>query len=204
VTSTVATSGQTPPPAARLGRALAFAAACAALLFSPSDGRADPGDVRRATILVKAMSFDLDLDARVGDALVVAIAYKPGDAASQAVAASWAQAFSQLGSLRVKDAAVRAVVVPFDPPALDEAIQKQGVDAILACDGLDDVDAVARFALPRKLVTLGAKRAYVERGLILGTFVEGDKPRIVVNLGAARQGGFRFSSSMLRLAELVK
>lgn len=184
---------------------LGFVAALFALLLSVPHAAADAGDAKRATILVKAISFDLDLEDRVGDALVVAVVYKPGDAASQSVAASWARAFSQLGGLRVKKAPVRAIEVPFDAAAIDEVVQKQGVDVLLAADGLDaELEAIARIAQPRKLITVGAKRAYVERGLVLGVFLEDEKPRIVVNLTAARAGGFRFSSAMLRLATLVK
>jgi hypothetical protein len=186
-----------------LPRALAFALLIVIGVLAPGPAHAESGDLKRSTIMIKALSFDLDLDTRIGDALVIAIVHKPGDAASQAVAASWAQAFAQLGSVRVRNAPVRAVVAPFDPKTLDDLVRREGVDVLLACDGLD-VDPIIKFAQPRKLLTMGTQRAFIDAGLMFGVFYEEDRPRIVANHAAMLQGGFRFSSAMLRLAILVK
>ena len=51
---------------------------------------------------------------------------------------------------------------------------------------------------------MGARRSMVDRGLILGTFVEDGRPRIIVNVHTSQRFGLRFGSSLLRVAILVK
>jgi hypothetical protein len=192
-------------PLLTLRRAIVLAIVTLAIMIGPRStlAHADSGDAKRAAIIVKALSFDLE--AKIGDALVIAVVYKPGDAASEAVAASWMTSFGQLGNIRVKDAPVRAIQVPADAAAIEAAVQKQGVDALLVSDGLDgELEMLSRVAQQRRLVTIGAKRAYLDRGIVLGVFLEQDKPKIVVNLTAARAANIHFSSLMLKLATVLR
>ena len=125
--------------------------------------------------------------------------------AALALAATWTRAFGELGALRVKNAPVRVIELPFDPAAIEAAVKRDGLDVLVATEGLDaDLDAITRVALAHRLLTVGATRTFVERGLVLGTFIEDEKPKIFVNMTAARQGAFRFSSAMLRLAVILK
>ena len=58
--------------------------------------------------------------------------------------------------------------------------------------------------LPHSRTTIARGRPLVEAGLAIGVEVQGDKPRIVVNLPAAKAEGTSFGSELLRLADIIR
>jgi hypothetical protein len=52
-------------------------------------------------------------------------------------------------------------------------------------------------------ITLTGVPAFVDAGLTVGTDLQGDKPRLLVNLAAATAEGAQFESRLLKLAKIV-
>jgi hypothetical protein len=160
---------------------------------------------RHATILARALSYELTLSERVGPTVGVAVVYKPGNAQSEGSAADWLGAFDELSSVRIKDKSFFAIRVPNDGERLAQAIEKEGVDVLLVTDGLaSEAKSIANLARSRHVLTVGSNLSYVEADLTLCVLEENERTRIFINLGNAGLEGIRFSSNLLKLANLVR
>ena len=73
-------------------------------------------------------------------------------------------------------------------------------------DGLRafDLAAITDWARKSRIVTLTGIPAFVDRGVSVGIDLQGGKPRILINLQAARAEGADFDSGLLKLARIVE
>lgn len=164
------------------------------------------GNEKQATILTRAFSYDYNLKARAGDSVTLAVLYKSGDAQSEAMADSWYRSFQGLTGVKVQGLPFSVMRLPFDNAALlRAAVAAQGIDILFVCDRLDgELGSIKEVSRSMKLLTVGGRPAYVEDGLSLGVFSEGEAQVIQVNLSAAAQENVSFSSDLLRLAKVIK
>jgi hypothetical protein len=169
---------------------------------------ADPATVREwsATVLIKALSYDDKLLDRAGQEMVVAVLYRPGEEGATAEAEGWHRAFATLTSLRFRGLPFRAVKLPLgNAQRLRKAIQQQGIDALFGLEvTADDLVTIQKVARERKVSTLASREEQVTAGLSLGVFIIDGKNTLMVNLTAARAEGAVFSSTMLKLAKVIK
>ncbi len=177
-----------------------------ALLVSLVAGSSWAGSDREAAIVARALAYDYNLKARVGDSLVVAVLYKEGEASSVAMAEAWMKGFESLGGVKVAGLPLTATKLAFSGlPPLKATIASKGVDVLLVCEGLDaELGGLKEISHAQKLLTIAGKEAYVTQGLTLGVFPDGDHSTIEVNLGAAAQENVSFSSDLLRLAKVTR
>lgn len=184
--------------ATALVAALAVAAPLVALADIPPD--------RQALILTRALSYDDNLKSRAGDSVVVAVLFKPGNPASEAMADTTTRAFKAVEGVKVQNLPFRAVKVGYGgKDALQAAIGAQGIDALYVCAGLDgDASAIRDLARKVHVLTIGSREDLVEHGMSLGVFTVDSKPTITVNLAASREEGAAFSSELLRLAHVLR
>lgn len=166
---------------------------------------AEPAKAREAAVLARVLSYELTLDERAGDAVGIAIVYKAGNAASEANADAWFQAFVGLGALRIKGRRFFAIKLAHEPIALAAAVEKEGIDVILASRGLEvELDSIARLARSRRVLTAADSVEYLKRNSTVCVVQEGDKPKIYISLNNAEQEGIRFSSNLLKLTTIVR
>jgi hypothetical protein len=159
---------------------------------------------KQASILARVLSYELTLEERMGDRVGVAVVYRPGDPASEASADDWMLGLADLNSVKIKDRPFFAVKVPFRANELNAAIDN-GADVLLAAAGLTgDAAAIAAVAGPRHVLTVGDSVPDVQTYLTVCVTVEADKPKIYINLTAARLARIRFSSRLLGLATLIR
>jgi hypothetical protein len=91
------------------------------------------------------------------------------------------------------------------PDGLRKTIAGAGIDLLYVCDGLDgDIDAVKDITRQSKVLSVAAKREYVEKGLSFGVFEIDGKSTILLNLQASRLEGVSFASDLLRLVTVVR
>jgi hypothetical protein len=160
---------------------------------------------RRATILARALSYELTLEERVGATVGVAVLYKKGDRASEANADEWIEAFRELKSVRIKDRPFTASKVAYSAADAQTAIVRDGADVLLVADGLGaDRAEIARIARARHVLTASNAVSDVAKELTLCVTEEADKVKVVINLNAAQMEGIRFSSNLLKLATLIR
>jgi hypothetical protein len=184
-------------------RSFALAVCGLCLAFQASGG--DTTKRKQAAIMARVLSYELSLLDRAGDSVGIGVVYKPGNAQSEANAADWLQALDELSSVRIKDRSVFAVRIPEDPTKLAAAVETDGVDVLLVTDGLaSEARAIAGFARAHHVLTVANSLSYVEGDLTLCVVEENEKTRIFINLNNASLEGIRFSSNVLKLANLVR
>ena len=66
-----------------------------------------------------------------------------------------------------------------------------------------ETEKITGVSRAKKVITLTSVPDYVESGLAVGIGVKGGKPRIIINLPAAKAEGANFSSQLLRLAKVI-
>jgi len=180
-----------------------LAAAVTAPILSAAG--AESSKKRNAAILARVLSYELTLDDRAGKSVGVAVVYKRGDPASERNASDWFDALNELSSVRIKDKPFFVLKVAYVPSDLVAAIDAQGVDVLLVADGLNaEVDAVARLARSKHVLSASNDPAHVERDLTVCVVEQDDKLKVVINLQSAQREGIRFSSNLLKVAKLIR
>ena len=184
---------------------------CATLLGVLLAGAAPPLEEMAVPVRVqhplflKILSYDRDLERRVGAEIVFGIAYQNRHRPSAAAREAFTRAAeaSPVGS--VKGVPIRYVSVEVSTPAaLADAIERHGIDVLYVCPlRAFDVEAIALAARAAQVATFTGVPGYVSAGLAASIDVRGGRPEIVINLPAARAEGLQFNAKLLKLARIV-
>ena len=160
---------------------------------------------KQATILLRALAYDRNLQARSGGTVNIAILRKSGDPRSEAMALAMTEAFKALESASVAGLSMRiATLSQGDMKSLEQAIANQGIDALYVCDGLDsEIPTIKAISRRRKVITLASREQYLVQGLTLGVFAISGRNVMELNLQASREEGVAFSTEMVGLARII-
>jgi hypothetical protein len=91
------------------------------------------------------------------------------------------------------------------PDELKNSIVESGIDLLYVCDGLEsDLDAIKEITRQAKVLSVGANREQVEKGLSLGVVEMDGKVAILVNFQGSRLEGVSFSSDFLGLTSVIR
>ena len=173
----------------------------------PRASRADQvAPDKQAVILARALAYDDNLRGRAGDALVVAVVFKPAQAGSESAADAMVRAFKALEGVKVQNLPMRVVKLAFTgKDALHASVSSQGIDALYICPGLEgDQGAIREESRRDHVLTIAAREEQLTSGLSLGVFVYEGKTTITVNLPSSKDEGAAFSSELLRLARVIR
>lgn len=161
---------------------------------------------RRAVIMARALSYDTSLAARAGAAVVLAVLFKQKHADAEKAADLATSAFKPLESLKVAGLPFRTLTTPFtDAAELEQIIDKEGIDALFLCDGLEsELASIKDVTRRKKVLTTGTSDAQVRQGVSLAVVADGTKLTILVNLPQSKEEGATFGSDLLRVARVVR
>ncbi|MEL6546819.1 MAG: YfiR family protein [Myxococcota bacterium] len=167
------------------------------LLSTPRSAAASP---ELAAVLVKALGYDQNLLQRSEDSVIIAVVGPAAHGPTDEMHAS----LSALRSMSIRKRRLRIERVQIDEK-LARRLEEIGVDFI----GVPEQLSQQRFGeilkaskeLKVPCVTLSAEN--VRRGVSMGVGVVRRRPRIYVNLNAAKQQGANYSSDLLQLATRV-
>jgi len=67
-----------------------------------------------------------------------------------------------------------------------------------------DIEQIVRIARARRIRTMAGLTDYLVIGLSVGIGVRNDRPRIMINLDAAKAEGAAYQAQLLQMAELVR
>lgn len=91
--------------------------------------------------------------------------------------------------------------------------QKTNVEALLQTVVADvfyvtpmrgaDIEQIARIARARQIHTMAGLTEYLLIGLSVGVGVRNDRPRIMINLDAAKAEGAAYQAPLLQMSEIV-
>jgi ABC-type uncharacterized transport system substrate-binding protein len=165
--------------------------------------------IRRKSIaiMLKVLSYDKNLEQRSPESVRIGLFAKSTDADSVSCASLSAKALEAFKgkSLRGKKILAKAYFVD----SLDQIsalIEKNKLNVIYLSENLDSwVEPMARYAEKNKIPIIACDESYLKKGAALGV-VKGkdDKPKILVNLKAAKAQGLALDARVLKIAEKVK
>jgi hypothetical protein len=169
------------------------------LTLQPSP-TAVPLDVQLPAFL-KALSYDRNLTVSEG-ALGIGIVFDPADATSASAKDRLIAIHRELTRLRVKGREVRLVPIAYES---EGTLGEAGIKVLVVTPiSPARLSSVVREAASSDFLTFATDIAYVERGVAMGMEMDGGRPRFVVNLDAAVDGGASFEAGFLNLCRIVE
>jgi hypothetical protein len=187
--------------AKRLLPTIAFASLAALPL---SAGAMVPFDVQ-VPLVLKALSYDRTLKARVGNAVRIAVlappkhGHGPSEDLMEAVA-------------NLPDRTLAGLPVTFrditanDEASLDQALQADRWAAVYVMPGFreDQIAQIRKVTAARQVLAVAAQAEDVERGIAFGVGSNGGRPQFVVNLQSIKACGSEFDLALVRLSRVVQ
>lgn len=149
-------------------------------------------------LFLKVISFDRQRNQQAD--LVVGVAYQSGFHASITARDEVERVLRN-----TPDRTIRVVPVDLDRDALNEIMSQQHVTLLyvapLRAYSIADIAAAAASV---HATTITGVPQYVEQGLSVGARLQGERPKLLVNLAAARRSGANFTAELLKLAQVLE
>lgn len=156
------------------------------------------------SVLVKVIGFDRQLPVRAPTELVIGIAFQSG---SRASVLAKEEAQRSLAAVRegVHGVPIRVETIDLDGERLDAALRLLKPTFLYVTPlRAADIGAMVVTTRAARVTTMTGVARYVSRGLAIGVSLHNGRPRILVNLEAARLEGADLASELLKLATIVK
>jgi hypothetical protein len=165
--------------------------------------RADRASAARvAPLVARVLLYERTLAARAG-ASVDVVVFHSDAASSVAEARGLEEAWTSMGAIEVQGIPVRIRTAPFSTARITQEIAA-GADVVVLTIGLEtNTAAVVDLARRRRVLTIGTTRTFAQNGTLLAVFIDGDRPRIAVNMAQVRASGTQLSAQLLRLCEVL-
>lgn len=157
-------------------------------------------------ILLKTLSFDRNLKARSGDAIVLGILYQGRYRRSLDVKDEMVNIANESAMRSVEGLPIRVVPMDYsDAAMLEEQISGKGINTLYVAPlRAADLTTISVLTRKHKVLTLTGVPEYVERGLSIGVVIKGGRPSLFVNLHASREEGANLDSQLLNLARTIR
>lgn len=98
-----------------------------------------------------------------------------------------------------------AVAIDLDAQSIEEAIARAGVGVLYVAPlRAADIARIARASRTAGVTTLTGVPEYVRLGLAIGVRLQGERPKLLINLTASRQEGAELSAELLKLAHVYR
>lgn len=155
-------------------------------------------------LYLKALSFDRNFKARVGEGLVIGIIYVKGSQKSRQARDDFARAVGA-GPTDFEGLPVRAVLIEYSKQAAIEAALAAGSVDVLYVTPIDPYDLAPVCAACRagRIATFTGVPDYVQRGLSVSFAMNGNRAEVLINLRNSRAEGSDFSSRLLDMVTVV-
>jgi hypothetical protein len=159
----------------------------------------------QAPLMAKILSYDRALPSRSGAAVNIAVLYQGGFPDSRTLGRELLRTFEHraFASIAGRTATYHPLVYE-SPQQLRDFLATHGIH-VLYLTPLRAVDAevVIRVAQAEAIATFTPVREHMRAGAAVGLVLQEGRPRMLVNVKAARAQGMDLSAQLLRLAEIV-
>lgn len=139
------------------------------------------------------------------DEVVLGVVYQDRYRASRSAAEAFAQAVRAMGDkARIWRLPVRVVMIEAGETGMGDRLERAGVSIayVAPLRGID-VGEVQRAASRAHVSTFTAVPDYVERGVMAGATLRGNRPEVLLNLATARADGRVVNPQLLRVARVL-
>ena len=154
------------------------------------------------SLFLKVMTFDRNLEKRAGQKVVLAVAYQSENRTSSRARNEAVAALSGISRVGTLDFEVMGI--DLDRQNLETELRDHNVAFLyvtpLRAMNLNEVISAARAA---GVSTITGVPDYVGVGLSVGVRLQGDRPRLMINLEASRLEGADYKAELLKLAQLI-
>lgn len=160
----------------------------------------------QALLLLRVLVYDRNLKGRAGDVVRVAVAYRAGDAASEAERDALLAAYQEVArEVVAQGLPVKVEALPWrDAADFAGRLSERRFSAVHAGRGLQPVaEDLSRATRKARSLTFAPAREMVAAGLVVALVFRGERAGLVVNLGAARAEGAELDPALLQLAEVL-
>lgn len=160
----------------------------------------------QVTLILKVLTYDLQLVQKAKSELTVGILYSAADPASVQAKDDVQKIFQQFADKTIRKLPIRYVVIENTTPAeLQSRILANRVNVLYLTPGNGaNLGQILQLSQSRGIVTTTGVPDYVQRGVAVGISLRQDKPQILINLASARSEGSEFDASLLRIATVVR
>jgi hypothetical protein len=157
-------------------------------------------------LFLKVLTFDRNLKKRVGDEIVIGIAFQSKFRTSLIVMESMVKIIDKSQINEVEDIPIRYVTIDLsNEDNLEEVITKKKVNILYVTPlRAFDINIIKAISQAKKITTLTGIPEYVEAGLGVGIGTKGQRPQIIINLSSSKAEGSDFSSKLLNLARIIE
>jgi hypothetical protein len=164
-----------------------------------------PVEVQLA-LFEKIISFDRNLKPRVGNQIILGILYEEDFRTSLNVMDDFLESMDASQVKQVGGIPIRCVPLAINGETDFALILTRSNVNVLYVAPLRAVDMEKITAVTRAkhILTLAGVPEYVESGLAIGIGTRGEKPLILINIGAAKAEGSDFNSQLLKLAKVIR
>lgn len=179
------------------------AGALLVLLWAPGAmGMSVEGQV---DLLLNSLRFDRTMNARLADGLKIGVVSLDNYPQGQVVATKAEQAFKTLAEKKFSNYKTQVVAIRgASPEALVKAMSSQELDLVFVCPSpLECLKSLLIAATSGKILVLACDAEGVRSGAALAVVDRAGRPRILLNVDAARRQGAKFKSSFMRMAECI-
>jgi hypothetical protein len=156
-------------------------------------------------LLLKILTFDRTLAASAPDSLVVGVVFQGHYRTSAGVADDVCRILAAAGRNPNATRVLRVVTIDlYESGPLGATLLREGVQALYVTPlRAVATSAVAAATREQRVLSLTGVTRYVEEGLAVGVDATGERPQIVINLGASKAEGAAFAGQLLKLARLT-
>ncbi len=157
----------------------------------------------QAQLIAKIAAFDRNFAPRAGANALILVVSKPGDAESSQLAQQLASELRDGGDVGGAPKTVEVVAFAGAGPLAASCRERKAAIVYLSAGLERDATPLAAALAGADVLTFGATGAHAESGTVVGFDLEGGKPKIVVNLAAAKAQNVSLRAELLRLTRIV-
>lgn len=156
-------------------------------------------------LLLKALTYDRNLERKGGKELVVGIVHDPSNRESATATDAIATALYRFQNTTVKKLPLRFYTIEYTGAAEFERIAKaKGISVLYIAPGLDrHIASLLKVCRELGVTTITGVAEYMQKGVALGVGQVRDRPQVFVHLVSARSEGADFDASLLRIATII-
>ena len=194
------------PPGRRSALAALFTSVT--LLAPLYAARAGSGEGARIAVMLRVLAYDRTLTSRMKGKIVIGVLAKKGAAETEPETLAINAALKQLTTLTLQGLPLGFTQLAFtNGRALSAELAAQAVNVLILCSSLEsDVEEILKVTRPASVTTLTVSEAIVRAGAAIGVInpAGGDKPKLVVNMKAARVEGLHLQAEVLHIAQIIE